>query len=41
LNPTNFIGRAPEQVSEFIASEITPIRQRYPKLTKQSAEVTV
>lgn len=29
LDPSKFVGRAPEQVDEFIAEVITPIRQRY------------
>ena len=28
-NPLEFVGRAPEQVDEFIAEIVTPIRQRY------------
>ncbi|HKI34719.1 MAG TPA: adenylosuccinate lyase [Gemmataceae bacterium] len=34
-------GRAPEQVDEFIAQEVEPIRQRYRHLLGQSAEVEV
>jgi adenylosuccinate lyase len=29
LNPQHFIGRAPQQVDEFLAAVIEPIRQRY------------
>ncbi len=29
LEPGAFVGRAPEQVDEFIAQEVEPIRQRY------------
>jgi adenylosuccinate lyase len=29
LDPAGFIGRAAEQVNEFIAAEITPMRKRY------------
>ncbi len=29
MNPANFIGRAPQQVDEFIAEVIDPIRRRY------------
>jgi adenylosuccinate lyase len=36
-----FIGRAPQQVVEFIAEEIDPIRQRYRPLLGQTAEVHV
>lgn len=36
-----FVGRAPEQVSEWIQSEIEPIRRRYGKALVQSAEIDV
>ena len=29
LNPKEFIGRAPEQTVEFIASEIDPLIEKY------------
>ena len=29
LDPRKFIGRAPEQVEEFIAARIEPIREKY------------
>ncbi|MBX7167681.1 MAG: adenylosuccinate lyase [Pirellulales bacterium] len=29
LDPARFVGRAPQQVDEFIAEEIAPIRKRY------------
>jgi adenylosuccinate lyase len=41
LSAENFVGRAPEQVSEFLETEIAPIRQRYGDLLDQAAEVTV
>jgi adenylosuccinate lyase len=41
LHAKNYVGRAPEQVDEFIASVVTPIRSRYPKALGGSAEVTV
>jgi adenylosuccinate lyase len=31
LNPAEFIGRAPQQVDEFIENVVQPIRERYPK----------
>ncbi len=37
----NFVGRAPQQVEEFLEHEITPIRSRYSHLLQQSADVTV
>ena len=41
LEQSNFIGRAPQQVAEFIAQEVIPIRSRYQNLLNQSAEVHV
>jgi adenylosuccinate lyase len=39
LQQSKFVGRAPEQVGDFIAQEITPIRQRYAHLKKQEVEI--
>jgi adenylosuccinate lyase len=39
--PEALVGRAPEQVTEFIDQEIEPIRQRYRHLLNQTAEVSV
>ena len=36
-----FVGRAPEQVTEFLAEVIQPIRGRYRHALGQSAEVQV
>ena len=41
LEPRNFVGRAPEQVAEFLEQEVAPIRQRHEGLLNQSAEVDV
>ncbi|MCK4373772.1 MAG: adenylosuccinate lyase [Candidatus Brocadiae bacterium] len=41
LNPAAFVGLAPQQVDEFIASEVEPIRKRYAKVLGQDAELTV
>ncbi len=41
LDQGNFIGRAPQQVDEFIAQEVQPIRARYGHLLGQRAEVSV
>jgi adenylosuccinate lyase len=41
LEVKNFVGRAPEQVDEFIEREVTPIRRRYQALLNQSAVVAV
>jgi adenylosuccinate lyase len=37
--PANFIGRAPEQVDEFLAQELTPIRRRYAHLLGQHTDL--
>jgi adenylosuccinate lyase len=41
LEVKNFVGRAPQQVEEFLEQEIAPIRKQYGHLLQQSAEVTV
>jgi adenylosuccinate lyase len=41
LSAGHFVGRAPQQVDEFIAAEIEPIRRRYPDLLGQRGEVSV
>jgi adenylosuccinate lyase len=41
LDRGQFIGRAPQQVDEFFAEEVEPIRQRYRNLLGQTAEVSV
>ena len=41
LDPAALVGRAPEQVTEFLEQEITAIRQRYPHLLGQGAELHV
>jgi adenylosuccinate lyase len=41
LDTGNFIGRAPQQVDEFIEQEVRPIRERYRSLMKQEAELKV
>jgi adenylosuccinate lyase len=41
LQPREYAGRAPEQVDEFVAGEIEPIRQRYQQLLNQTAAVEV
>ncbi len=39
LDPTSFIGRAPEQVDEFVAEVVQPIRDRYAAALATQAEV--
>jgi adenylosuccinate lyase len=41
LAPSQFVGRAPEQVVEFIAEVVEPIRRRYAGDKQLSAEVKV
>jgi adenylosuccinate lyase len=41
LEPRNFVGRAPQQVDEFLQQEVTPIRVRYGHLLNQSTEITL
>jgi hypothetical protein len=35
------VGRAPEQVEEFLRQEVDPVRERYRHLLGQSTEVDV
>jgi adenylosuccinate lyase len=41
LAPAQFVGRAPQQVDEFIAQVVDPIRKRYPQALGGEAEVHV
>lgn len=41
LDPVHFIGRAPQQVDEFISQVVAPIRARYPEMLKQKADLRV
>jgi adenylosuccinate lyase len=41
LDPAQFVGRAPEQVDEFIAEVVEPIRRRYAASACPSSEVRV
>jgi adenylosuccinate lyase len=41
LDPASFVGRAPQQVDEFLADVAAPIRKRYEAAINQSAEVRV
>ncbi len=41
LDPGKFVGRAPQQVDEFIGEVVEPIRQRYPQALEQTADVRV
>ncbi|MFO0870577.1 MAG: adenylosuccinate lyase [Pirellulales bacterium] len=41
LSPAQFVGRAPEQVDEFLAEVVAPLRQRYGQGTTPAAELRV
>ncbi len=41
LEPRQFIGRAPQQVDEFLAEVVDPLLARYPAAAKGDAEVRV
>lgn len=40
-SPRDFVGRAPEQVAEFLADHIDPIRKRYASVLGMKAELSV
>jgi adenylosuccinate lyase len=41
LNPKNYIGRAPQQVDEFIRSIVEPVRRKYRKYLSRKVELKV
>ncbi|MFB0551733.1 MAG: adenylosuccinate lyase [Phycisphaerae bacterium] len=41
LDPKNYIGRAPQQVDEFIRDIVTPIRRKYRKELNRKVELNV
>jgi adenylosuccinate lyase len=41
LDPARFVGRAPEQVEEFISDVVAPIRARFAKDAKLKADIRV
>jgi len=41
LNPEAYVGRAPQQVDEFIKNVVTPIRRKYRKELAQKVELNV
>jgi len=41
LNPRDFIGRSPQQVDEFLAADVEPIRRRYAEVLGQGSELKV
>lgn len=41
LNPTTFVGRAPEQVVEFLEEEVYPILENYRGLESETVELNI
>jgi adenylosuccinate lyase len=41
LDPARFIGRAPQQVDEFLAEVVAPIRVKYPQALAATAKIEV
>ena len=41
LEPSTFIGRAPEQVDDFLQEEVRPVLAKYPGLTNENVELKV
>ena len=41
LDPAGFVGRAPQQVDEFLADVVEPIRKKYPQAVGMEGEVSV
>jgi adenylosuccinate lyase len=41
LNPKNYIGRAPQQVNEFIRTIVEPVRRKYSKYLSRKVELKV
>lgn len=41
LDPIKYVGRAPEQVDDFLADVVQPIRDRYPDVTLENEELKV
>jgi adenylosuccinate lyase len=41
VEPSQFVGRAPQQVDEFLAEVVSPIRARYSDQLAAKAEIHV
>src|SRR5262249_52603032 len=41
MDAKNFIGRAPQQVDEFIAGVVEPLRRRYPQALERDGDVNL
>ena len=41
MNPKDYVGRAPQQVDEFIQQAVTPVRRKYRKELNKKVELKV
>jgi len=41
IDPSRFVGRAPQQVEQFVQTEVEPIRRRYAAVAGQAADLRV
>lgn len=41
LDPTTFVGRAPEQVVEFLEEEVYPVLENYEGLDSETVELNI
>jgi adenylosuccinate lyase len=41
LNPKSYIGRAPQQVDEFVKDVVGPVRRKYRKQLNKKVELKV
>ena len=41
MNPRRYVGRAPQQVDEFVKEFVTPIRRRYRRVLSRDSELSV
>ncbi len=41
LNPAKYVGRAPQQVDDFVTRVVTPVRRRYARIKKLSSKLSV
>jgi adenylosuccinate lyase len=41
MDVRNFIGRAPEQVTEFIVEHLRPVMEKYAELLGETSDVRV
>lgn len=41
LNPSTFVGRAPEQVVEFLKGEVYPVLENYKGLESKTVELNI